>query len=47
MQCVGGVTVDDGVENRADGEGTVGRMSEVDGYKSEDEDDEIEMGARE
>ena len=47
MQCVGGVTVDNGRENRADGDGTVGRMSEVDGYKNEDEDEEIEMEARE
>ena len=47
MQCVGGMTVDDGGENRADGEGTVARMSEVDGYKSEDENEEIEMEARE
>ena len=41
------MTVDDGGENRADGGGTVGRMSEVDGYKSEDEDEEIEIEARE
>ena len=41
------MTVDNGRENRADGDGTVGRMSEVGDYKSEEEDEEKEMEARE
>ena len=45
MQCVGGVTVDDGGENRADGDGTVERVRKGDDNKSEKEDEEIEMEA--
>ena len=46
MQCVSGATVNDGGENRTDGDGMVGRMSEDDENKSEEEDEKIEMEAR-
>ena len=39
FQCVGGVTGDGGEENRADGDGTVGRTNEG----GDNEDEEIEM----
>ena len=47
MQCVGGVTVNDGGENRADGDGTVGRMGKDNNNNNnnEEEDEEIEMEA--
>ena len=39
------MTVDDGGENRADGDGAVERVSEGDDNKSEKEDEEIKMEA--
>ena len=45
MQCVGGATIDGGEENRADGDGTVGRMGEDNKNNNEEEDEEIEMEA--
>ena len=43
MQCVGGATIDGGEENRADGDGTVGRTSEGRDNEDDDEDEEREM----
>ena len=42
---VGGVTIDDGKENRADGDGVGERVSEGDDNESEKEDEEIEIEA--
>ena len=49
MQCIGGASVDGGEENRADGDGTVRRISEDNNNNNnnnEEEDEEIEMEAQ-